>query len=157
MGGVRRRSWLRFHSRLPRLALPDELSGEAAVEIETRPGDCLCRVSEVTEQRGRRSRSVLAVEVVEVPSHCGAGRPDDDVPLVRLSGIDGRVLIHAHIDGAAIGSGGAVRLFLDHLDVLEKAGIDLATVRPGFWGHVAAAAEVSHALPWPDTSRRADG
>lgn len=156
IGGVRRRSWLRFHSRLPFLVLPDEFSGEAAVEIECRSGDRLCRVSEATDQRGRRSRSVLAVDVVEVPDHDTVWR-SDDVPLVRLAGIDGRVLLHARLDDSGIGSGGAVRRFLDHLDLLEDASIDLAAVRPGFWGHAAAAAEVNHALPWPDTGGRADG
>lgn len=97
------------------------------------------------------------VDVVEVPGHGEAGWSDGGVPLVRLAGIDGRVLLHAHLDGSAVGSGGAVRLFLDHLDALEEAGVDLAAVRPGFWGHVAAAAEVRHALPWPDTSGRANG
>ena len=141
-----RRSWLRFHSRLPRLALPDEACGLEAVEVACRSGDGWCQVSEVI---GRRGRAVLTVSVAEVPGGGATGeRAEQGVP-VRLPNVGGRVLLYAHLSDTGISGGGAARQFLEHLDALEDAGVDLAAVRPAFWGRVAAAAEVGHALPWP--------
>ena len=73
--------------------------------------------------------------------------------LVTLPNVTGRVLLHAHLRG----SDGAAERFLDHLDALEAGGVELAAVRPGFWGHVAAAVEVGHAPPWPDAGEEVDG
>ena len=140
-GSVARRSWLRFHSRLPKLALPDEACGEAAVEVACLPGDWWCQVSESAERRGGRRRAVLTASVVEVPGRRASGGSAAGELLVRLPNVTGSVLLHAHLcDG---GKGGAAGRFLDHLNALEAGGVELAAVRPGFWGHIAAAARWS--------------
>ena len=157
--GVGRRSWLRFHSRLPLLALPDEACGREVVEVECRPGDWWCRVGENTIRRGRCVRTTLAVSVAEVPGHRAAQGIDGGALLARLPDVGGPVLLHAHLrDERAIRGrhrgGGVAHRFLDHLDALEAAGVDLSAVRPGFWGHAATAAEVGHPLPWPGIGDR---
>ena len=108
-GIQRRRSWLRFHSRLPLLALPDEACGLEVVAIICRPGDLWCQVSESKTGRERRQRTALAVSVAAVPDRRVTGERVENSPPVRLPNVGGRVLLHAHLCDTGISGGGAGR------------------------------------------------
>lgn len=144
--GISRRTWLRFHSRLPRLAWPDADDPRETVHFRCRSGDGLCVVSEARRQGvegAYRSVAVITLGPGDTQQIGGRGA----APVVRLREIDCPVRLHAHLTGGAAGR------FLDHLDRLEAAGLDVACVDPWFWTHLAAAVEVGvspRQLPWPD-------
>lgn len=149
VAGVRLRSWMVFHSRLPSLACPDEGDGRAAVEFRVSRGDHWCHAIErAVKARGRR-RETLAIQVVELPVvEDGHSWIDDSTPRVRLTEVSVPVSLHARLAGRAEGHS-APRRFLDHVRALEADGTCPAQLRPTFWAHVAAAVEMRLPLPWP--------
>ena len=143
--GVSIRSWLRFHSRLPALALPDGDDQRARVELASYAGDVFCVTRQQIRRRGRNAR--LMVSVVEVP---GPRFDGSFAPCVRLAGIDRPVYLLAHM------SGNAAEQFLQHLDMLETHGLDLAVLPSRYWSRLGAAVEVgrpANELPWPGDGR----
>ena len=139
--GITRRSWLRFHSRLPALLVPGDDDPRETVEVRCFAGDLTCVVTDASN--GRRGRSASTVCVVAVPD----GSSSSHATLVRLTEVDGPVLLLAHLVGGPAGR------FLHHLDEMESAGVDPASVTPLFWMHLGAACEAGASdamLPWPD-------
>ena len=139
--GITQRSWLRFHSRLPALLVPGDDDPRETVEVRGFAGDVTCIVTDVFN--GPRGRSASTVCVVAVPD----GRTSSQATLVRLAEVDRPVLLLAHLIGGPAGQ------FLQHLDEMESADVEPASVTASFWMHLNAACEagVNDAmLPWPD-------